>query len=272
MLNNSLEGRRPVGRTGTSAGAARRGRALGWALAALLLAPSLAAAGSYVEVGDAGELPATAQDTLGLPTVALTSISGSLSSTTDRDLYRIFIPVGSAFSATTVLQPGTLGDTQLFLFDGAGHGVYANDDDGSAQGTSAFRSTLPKGSAFSPSAPGFYYLLITASGAYPATSSSPGALIFQNFTSLPSDPTVATAVLGPIDASRVFAGYTGTTGSSGTYTIALAGAEAAAVPEPGSLAVFSTGILGLLTFCACRRRRRAGLPCVDSGGDRLAEA
>ena len=45
----------------------------------------------------------------------------------DVDLYRICLTGGGSFSATTVGRARRL-DTQLFLFDGAGRGVYANDD------------------------------------------------------------------------------------------------------------------------------------------------
>ena len=63
-------------------------------------------------------------------------------------------------------------------------------------------------------------------------------------------------------------GYTGTAANFGTYTIALTGAFGASVPEPGSLVLFSSGLLGLLTAGALRRRGRAGL---DPGGDRPSE-
>jgi hypothetical protein len=78
---------------------------------------------------------------------ALTSISGTVSSGTDADMYQIFISSPGTFSATTVGTPGTLTDTQLFLFDASGFGVYANDD-----ATTAFtlRAHLPPGDPNSP--------------------------------------------------------------------------------------------------------------------------
>ena len=59
----------------------------------------------------------------------LTQITGTISSTTDRDMFEIFITGGGTFSATTVGTPGTVFDTQRYLFDSTGKGVYANDDD-----------------------------------------------------------------------------------------------------------------------------------------------
>src|SRR5882762_7344358 len=106
----------------------------------------------WTEVGDAGELPATAQVPVG--SGVLTSITGSIGppstiSLTDADMYRIHISGPTSFSATTVGTGGTLVDTQLFLFDAGGLGVYGRDDD---LGTA--RTTLPAGNALGPQAAG----------------------------------------------------------------------------------------------------------------------
>src|SRR5262245_62140467 len=94
---------------------------------------------SWAEIGDAGDLPGTAQIAVG--SNPLTQITGSLG-LMDGDLYRIHISSPSTFSATTVGAGGTLIDSQLFLFDSAGMGIYANDDQIGGGGT---RSTLPAG-------------------------------------------------------------------------------------------------------------------------------
>ncbi|MCX5690097.1 MAG: hypothetical protein NTV94_10015, partial [Planctomycetota bacterium] len=68
------------------------------------------------EVGDAGELYATAQQTT---EGSLLRIAGTLSDEHDIDLYRIRISDYTAFSATTVPGPGfpgSSGDTVLYLF------------------------------------------------------------------------------------------------------------------------------------------------------------
>ena len=67
------------------------------------------------------------------------AIDGRLAAGDDQDLYRICLEGGGSFSATTV--GGTELDTQLFLFDAAGRGVYGNDD---SQATR--QSTLPAAS------------------------------------------------------------------------------------------------------------------------------
>ena len=56
-------------------------------------------------------------------------ICGSFTDASDADVYRICLSDGDSFSASTVgaTTPTTL-DTQLFLFDSQGYGVYANDD------------------------------------------------------------------------------------------------------------------------------------------------
>lgn len=103
----------------------------------LLAVPPAAKATIWAEVGDAAELPGTAQITGGAG--SLDAITGSLPS--GSDMFAIFITDPSTFSATTVGTPGSLFDTQLFLFDSLGFGVYANDDTPSV----SLRSTLPAG-------------------------------------------------------------------------------------------------------------------------------
>jgi hypothetical protein len=236
--------------------------ALGWALAAVLAAARAATAGTWTEVGDAGQLPSTAQVTLGLPNSLLTAISGTISTTSDHDMFEIYIPVGSAFSATTVGQPGTIFDTQLFLFDSTGRGVYANDDDAAGAGASLFRSTLPAGSPLGPVTTGYYFLLIDVSGSYPTSS---GGVIFPNFSTNPANETAVVGPTGPGGGSTI-TGYSGTGAETGTYTIALAGAMTAViVPHPGGLVLLLTGSPCLLTFALVRRvRARSG--CVGARG------
>lgn len=106
-------------------------------LAAALVACTLAAAGTagaapYTEIGDAGDLPATAQATTGSP---LTTISGELQSNGgsggDVDMFRIHIPDPSAFGLQVeLLDPGFF-DSMIWVFDLAGNLVAGNDDGGS---------------------------------------------------------------------------------------------------------------------------------------------
>ena len=144
-------------------------------------------------------------------------------------------------------------DTQLFLFNAAGLGVFANDDDptsGSPQ------STLPAGNTILTSLPtGVYYLLITGSGRFPIDSM--GQLIFPNFTDGTTDPT---GVYGRNPTSLAVSGFTGNSNSGGNYSIVLTGAQFIVVPEPTSLGL---GLVGAMSLFGCRRylnSRRKLLP------------
>jgi len=103
----------------------------------------------WAEIGDAGELPATAQVPVGIGT--LTSISGMIDNGADADMFLISVTGIWMFSATTVGLTDL--DTQLFLFGSTGLGVLANDDTGGG----GLQSTLP---ATALSA-GIYYLAIS---------------------------------------------------------------------------------------------------------------
>ncbi|MBD2460961.1 DVUA0089 family protein [Oscillatoria sp. FACHB-1407] len=79
-------------------------------------------------VGEAGAIPLTAMDvTSELGNIRLDSIIGSINQRAD--LYKIYIAWDELFLATTANQKLTLyPDTQLFLFDENGYGLFANDD------------------------------------------------------------------------------------------------------------------------------------------------
>jgi filamentous hemagglutinin family protein len=159
----------------------------------------------YTEVGDAGELPSTAQTANSSTSgTAVSSISGTLNNDNDIDLYQLFLRNGQKFTATTV--GGTEIDTQLFLFDGNGLGLVMNDDDYSANDETR-QSTLPLGEAFTAPVSGKYYLGISSYENNPR--SSQGA-IFED-----GSPTGAGAEL-PVS------GWDENIGSaSGAYTINL---------------------------------------------------
>ncbi len=101
----------------------KRTRLLG-AVLALFAVTNVAYAVTYNEVGDTGELLATAQDTTGLGLDPLTSISGSLidlgGGIDDVDLYRINIFDTNAFSVTVSANLSVDNDAMMFLFDSAG--------------------------------------------------------------------------------------------------------------------------------------------------------
>ncbi|MEA2332319.1 MAG: hypothetical protein QOH58_2457 [Thermoleophilaceae bacterium] len=178
--------------------------ALAALIAALVLAPAALAAS---EEGDAGDLPLTAQDLSG---ASVDRIDGSLADGSDIDVYRLCLAGGGSFSASTVGSSAV--DTQLFLFDVHGFGVYANDD---SDATS--QSRLPAGHALTPLAGGIYHLAVT-----PYNRDPEGAL-GPLFPDLPD-------VTGPLGlpALAIVGAWTGRPGDSGDYTIQLTGAACAA--------------------------------------------
>jgi hypothetical protein len=168
-------------------------------LIALALAPAAVAAD---EQGDAGDVPGTAQDLTQEP---VQSIAGTLATGDDSDLFRICLTGGRSFSATTV--GGTGVDTQLFLFDASGIGIYAHDGDDTTK-----QSTLPAGDALTPEAPGEYILGISAYDRDPQSASGP---IFNNVAFL-------TGANGRGAADPVES-WAGLPRGSGAYTISLTG-------------------------------------------------
>jgi hypothetical protein len=168
------------------------------------LAVAAAAHGQqWMESGDAGDLPGSAQAALG--TGSLQLITGTIDAS-DADMFQIAICDFASFSATTVGQ--TTVDTQLFLFDASGLGV-VSDDDTLNMGT---QSTIPTGYVFTN---GIYYLALSA---YNRDPMSAGGSIF--------DPPAFTTVQVPNGpgAGQPVSSWDGTSGSTGPYGIALTGA------------------------------------------------
>lgn len=208
MSENALEGTR---RRGGHRG--RRWMAIGplAALVVVLMATQASAAGLWQERGDAGDTLATAQRPTGGG--ALTAIRGSIGGPGDADIYLICLDGGGTFSATT--DGSGIEDTQLFLLNAQGRGVYANDDDDIPPSYSW--STLPAHDPLTPTAPGRYYLIVTGYDTDPVSS---GGLIFPTY---PYD-----MVFGPTGpgGGRPFTGFsTDTSSDSGPYTITLTGAR-----------------------------------------------
>jgi fibronectin type 3 domain-containing protein len=187
---------------------------------------ALAASGANgaAEVGDAGELPADAQEPG--PAGPLPSIRGSIAGPGDRDVFKICIADPAAFSASTagpVTPPvtRTLSDTQLFLLNAQGHGVYANDDGGFAAPYSR-RSLLPAGHSAGPTTAGVYYLAISPYNVDPTRT---GGTIFPDRTGT-TGPSVA-------GTGMPMTGWTGTASppdNYGDYEITLTGTDSC-VPQ-----------------------------------------
>jgi hypothetical protein len=180
---------------------------------------------TWVERGDAGETPPTAQAVVG--TGSLEAIRGAIvhrRGHPDADMFKIC--AGPHFSATTV--GGAHFDTQLFLFDRRGVGLYANDD---SAGT--VQSTLPAGHPNGPNIRGEYFLAISEFDRDPvdATVRRESKLIFPTF---PFDQ-----VLGRFTDTGPITGWHGVAGPGGHYRIRLTDAEfltrqARCVPQSSS--------------------------------------
>jgi hypothetical protein len=219
------------------------------ALAILSLVALAPAASAADEDGDAGALPATAQDLTG---AGVHTINGAVADATDIDMYRICVGGGGTFSASSV--GGSAIDTQLFLFDSPGRGVYANDDaqDGVVQ------SLLPAGHPLTPRARGEYLLAVGAYNLDPLGTDEP---IFGP----------GTGVVGPTgpDGGEPVSGWGGRSGGPGPYTVALTGAQCAPPPDtttptvdlrsPADGAVVKVGDPVVVDFS-----------CADEGGSQLA--
>lgn len=234
------------------------------ALALLSLVGTGAHAQTYTKVGTGQDsLPATAQVTQG--TGALQEITGAFTFTTagsergtvnvsNPDLFEILIDGSAPFSATTLGQPSTLFNPQLFLFNAAGAGVYYNDD----------ASTLTTGALINPMtlpAPGLYFLGIATYGVVPRSGTGAASDIFANSV----DDTTITDFTGLRTPRPGGSGpltnwfLSGADVETGSYSIALTGSSFAAAPVPESSTTVSLGLLlalgaGGLALSAKRRK------------------
>ena len=121
-----------------------------------LAAATAARAQTWNEIGDAGDLPATAQTTIG--TGPLTQINGNLASPTDVDMFCVTAGSGSYVCLQCVLIQGP----DLWIFDATGKGVAANST--CSGGCKLVTAVL---------SPGTYYVAVSYDGIYPLSGSDP---------------------------------------------------------------------------------------------------
>lgn len=211
-------------------------------------AAAMARGPEWVETGDAGSLPGTAQVVTSSPTGQIKRISGSLQGFGGSlagdgdfvDMYCVCVYDPKIFCIVT--SQGTQGsatfDTQLWVFDSKGRAVMGNDDASPNDTGSAIFQFATDGTEAGIYEPGFYYICISGKGVTP----------FGDGGSLYSfaNPTEVSGPDGQGGGSPV-AGW-GTDGPTGEYTIAMNGV--CPVPAPGGLAM----MLGAFVIRARRRR------------------
>jgi len=168
------------------------------ALFTLLAIAPRAHAAAWTEVGDAGQLPATAQSTAG--TGPLTEIDGNLVSPDDVDMYCIHVTDVPGFFAN--LQCVIIQGPNLWLFDATGKGVAMNSFcQGGAKGVSgAFLSGT-----------GTYYIAVAYDAVYPFAG--PDQIWLNGYTPqrAPDGPGAAAAITswngppnpGPLNPYRI---------------------------------------------------------------------
>lgn len=199
----------------------------------LVLALTLARTGplpasTFIETGDAGLLTSTANLTPISSGSPLGVILGTLSED-DADVFAILLTGGTLFTATTASNVTSFFDTTLFLFNSAGLGIVANDD----CPFNPPQSTIE----FMPANSGTYYLAVAGFGFFPHSASG---LIWPVNGGLMPPGLLSPA--GP-GGAQTLNGWLGSSTEAGAYRIALTGAQAVAVPEPGTPLLVAAGLL-----------------------------
>ena len=173
----------------------------------------------YLEIGDAGETLAAAQAVGG----GVTSIVGSIVNQS-ADMFSFYWS-GGALTLDTI---GSRADTQLFLFNSLGQGVWANDQ---ADSMSYSRIVDPALAA------GLYYIGLSVFDYDPRSS-----LGFM-FPSAPFNGQFGPSNLAPLDHWARFSGH-----SSGEGSYVINFSSATSVPEPPMLILLATALLGMGYF------------------------
>jgi hypothetical protein len=224
----------------------RAAACLVFSLSLVCAAASLQAA-TLAEIGDAGDLPATAQAALGQAFgTPLDAITGSIASDSDQDMFQIVVTNPAGFSASTNNAGTELtldDDTMLYVFDANGFAVAGVDDSATSS-----KAALPAGS-LSGQPMGIYHVAVSL---YFTTPVSAGGEMFDLFELFGSE--VAVAPNGPGGAQPI-------TGwdlfpdppQTGPYRIELTGATF--VPEPSGPAPEACALLGVVALARATRRR-----------------
>jgi hypothetical protein len=200
----------------------------------------VAGAQTWVEVGDAGELPSTAQEITG--TGPLAAISGR-NGGDDTDMFLLQIVDPAAFRATTVDLVDW--DTQLWLFRPDGMGVVLDDDEEAGE---TAQSTLTNRFVMSP---GPYLLAISEFDRDPFDAGS--QLLWEN------EPFRRERRPDGPGAANPIAAWDGKTQGGHRYTIALSGCAFIGACYADCDTSTGKGVLDVLDFECFRSRYATGL-------------
>lgn len=217
-------------------------------LALSLLANPAHAVVNWTEVGDAGDLLGSAQSPVG--DGRLRSITGTVSTNHDVDLYKIFINDPTSFSASVTSTTGNF-DSVVALFNSGGFGVYGNDD--AILGRSD--AGLPAGSPLGPQAPGWYHLAVFGLDTTPTSGNdtTPANYIAPD-THFPYTSIIGAAGPGGASPLTGWAPVGNVVSLNEEYTIRFAGVSP--VPEPETYAMLVAGLALMGTMV--RRRKASG--------------
>jgi hypothetical protein len=188
---------------------------------------------AHAEVPDAGETVATAATAYGQ-----TTITGTMATANDIDMYTVCISDPAAFSVTVGGLGAGSNDGQLFLFDASGLGKAAVDDTGSG----GLVPGIPAGTAVVAAlAPGEYLLAISNFDRDPVAG---GVEIFPS----------AVGVVGPTITNQPVDGWNGAGNANAmtTYTLTLTGAGCAvpALVAPADITTSATSGAGAVVSYA----------------------
>lgn len=207
----------------------QRARPVVYSIAASCVAVASASASSWIEVGDAGQLPITAQVTTG--TGPLLDLCGKLITKNDVDLYCFRITDVSQFEATASAPF----DTQLFLFTLTGQALSMGDQNAPGNQGRITGTFVP--------GPGDYLIAISRYNNDPVDAI--GALIWNN-----TPRNTERAPDGPSTLGVLANWNNGGNGDGGDYKIDFKGATFCPTPGAASAVLLGGAILG-------RRRRSA---------------
>jgi hypothetical protein len=222
----------------------------------LILISAAPSGATTITASGAGPLPGSAED---LTTVVnLSEIVGTLDFPLGVDMFAIDITDAADFSAiTNPAGPFGVPDTELFLFNSGGFGVYGNDDISfsntlsclpSADVSNPCSSTRPAG--VGPTTDGVYYLAITRSANDPQ---SVGGNIFSEILS--TDVTGPDPTMGGPDPINGWDNnvFTSPNFDQVNFDITLTGTgPIGTAPEPPTWALFAAGLL----FISARKKLR----------------